>query len=150
MTKLIIVLFLTLAVASAEPSFRGDSVISMIDVATKASSFECFNLSLGLMTPISKLVTDVKEDRRDFHTIKANIVDILSKMYTICDKCDLPRPKAKEGPADKEKCIFDFGVFANMAKNIVEDQKNLFDTVSRITKLADEAPTILMDCGINL
>lgn len=100
--------------------------------------------------PVAKFVTDIKEGRKDFDTIKGNVIGILSNINSICDGCSIPRPKTKEGPVDMEKCILDFEIIADIANNIVKNKGNVLAALPQISNLVTQMPSILTDCGIKL
>lgn len=156
MTKFIIAFCLTLAVVSAQSSFRGTERLSIDTDDLLTSDLEAFNFgqcltsTMGLIFPITKLVDDVKSNRKDFDTMKADVIAILSNTNAICDGCSIPRPSTKQGPVNMEKCILDFEIFADIGNNIVKNKGNIFAMIPDFAKLIAQGPTILMDCGIKL
>lgn len=152
MNKFLVTLCLAIAIVGTHQSSFRNTEIKVNDIPSlEAFDFgKCLNAAMGLIMPVTKLVTDIKEGRKDFETIKGDVTGILSNTNSLCDGCSIPRPSNKEGPIDMQKCLLDFDIIATSAEKIIKNKNNMFVMIAEIQNLVSQGPTILMDCGIKI
>lgn len=137
-----------LSIDGYKPSFESTGAeLEDLDIS---KIFSCIQAATALVGPFTKLIKDIKENRRDFETINGDITGIFSNTNAICSACGIPQPKTKTGPVDIQKCILDADIIAKSANNIIQAKGNFLIVAGELQNIMLQGPTILEHCGIHI